>query len=39
MSAIERIANAVGAAAGLLMRAVDWLTSKRRTWMEERRKP
>ena len=34
---IETIAEKLGAALGLLMRAVDWLTGKRRDWYEERK--
>lgn len=34
---LETIAEWLGAAVGLLMRAVDWLTGKRRNWYEERK--
>jgi len=33
---MERIAEFLGAAFGLIMRAVDWATGKRKTWDEER---
>lgn len=35
---MERIAEWLGAVAGLAMRAIDWLTGRRRSWHEEMRK-
>jgi hypothetical protein len=37
MSIIERLAEFLGAACGLVMRCVDWLIGKRRTWREGRK--
>lgn len=34
---MERFAAVLGAACGLLMRVLDWLTGKRGDWHEERK--
>ena len=34
---MEAIAEFIGATVGTVMRAIDWLTGKRRDWFEERK--
>lgn len=34
---LDKLAHCLGAVCGLVMRAVDWLTGKRRSWGEERK--